>query len=199
MHIKAPMYPQATYPSKNNNIAMVTDNKKNPPSDGSSDYIKDKITISQHINGKGSSLKTEQPYSPGNRLNSMHYPNARVSDYSSQDAKIIGTTDSLVLVARSDEEFKAYLLKSGNASEMKALDQQHSHVLDQRKALYNDLVAQGKKPIEIISSILNFNLNLPNSYGESFDLTKTRPSGYYHSMQQQQLDRLNAAIKNSQT
>jgi len=139
-------------------------------------------------------------------IDSADYPTANVNDYSSEYARLLGNSEMLPMItmeeymAYMDSEFERIKLTGVlKTPEMEAIEQEQSDILKQRKFLYQELVAQGKSPAEIVKGILEFNISLPTSYGDHWDVAKSHPSGYYASSQQPMLARVNAALNSAET
>jgi len=69
-----------------------------------------------------------------------------------------------------------------------------SNVQNQREALYDSEIAKGTPPAEIIMRIMEFNANLPQSYGDSLEQPGLSDPGAWNKHQQAMADYLKQAI-----
>jgi hypothetical protein len=205
MRIELAAQTQAVYP-ESKKIAIATENQKKIPLSDKvviSSAAKNNLIASQQSNGGESDLKAKSSDFAATHSINTNFSNASVDDYTSEYAKVIGTSEMSVLIPK--DKFEAYIKSERDridttgvleTPEMIELRQSKADILSKRKALYEQLVSQGKTPVEIVKSITEFNIKLPISYGDSLDVTKSHSSGYYRSMQQLTLDRVNAGQRN---
>lgn len=117
-------------------------------------------------------------------------------DYAAKEAKLLASSHDGLLIP--NDVFDAYVREGRTDALGYALNDPNNPVLQvhkQRMALYDQKVAEGVPPAQIFKELLEFNLDLPDSYTDGeLDLTGSYPPGYYKSQQQGDLDLLNEAL-----